>query len=552
MSATPSPLAQRALRHQEAGESAQAEAIWRHLVATEPSNALARFHLGTILGGRERFAEAETLLAEAASLAPHSAEVLGNLGLIRHRLGRLDAAVEDYRRAVALRPDLPMLRNNLATALQELGLVEEAADLYRRLSNEVDDPTIGANLLTALNLVVATPDDALAAARHWAARYAEPVTPPRQPRPATEAKHRLRIGYFGAAGFCRHSLAMTWLPLLSAHDRERFDVFAYSELPEAREDAISRRFQAVAQWRRTLGLSDTEFADAVRADGIDILVDANGFAAGSRMLAFARRPAQIQIHFPTMSTTGMSAMDYVVGDARLFPPALDASFSETLWRLPHAYLYAPIATLPQAAPPPVLRNGIITFGSFNRLSKIGRMAVTTWARVLRAVPQSRLIVKSATGVPPSAQSRMLELFAAHDVAAERVEFRGQTKSDSEHFLQFKEVDVVLDTMPHCGVTTTFDALALGVPVISLAGARPLERYGAVILGALGLDEYLADSPEDYVARAVAMASDVERLSFLRGTLRDRVFASPLCDGAGFTRTLEDAYQAMWNARGTGA
>jgi protein O-GlcNAc transferase len=543
MSRTDPALVERARQFQEAGRLAEAEALWRHLAATDPEDAGFPFNLGVVLAARGRLAEAITAFERAATLAPRAAEAFANLGVARQRLGQIDEAVDCYRQALSLKPDFVIVQNNLAGALQELGLADEALDLYRQIDTATNDPGLSANLLTSLNLVPGLLPGSLAAARHWAGRFvAEPV--PLPPAVARAPGERLRVGYVGGPGLRRHTLALTWLPLIEAHDPARVEVFVYSDLPEDQEDDVSRRFQKTAQWRRSAGLDDRGLADLVRRDGIHILVDGIGFAAGSRLPAFGLRPAPIQVHFPPMSTTGMTAIDYLVADDVLIEESASRHFQERIWRLPCCFLYLPIETLPAPSPPPCLRKGAVTFGSFNRLAKVGPAVVAAWARILRAVPGSRLLIKTGSVVSPGMIERYTGLFASHGVPSEALEFRGRTASDLAHYAMLGDLDIALDPFPHGGVLTTCDAVALGIPVVTLAGARPLERYGTAILSAAGFADGIATSVDDYVARAVELARG-DRLAGLRTTLSQRMRRSSLMDATRFARSLEEAYEGMW-------
>lgn len=541
-------LCGRGIARRHLGQAELAVGDFMSALALNPGHASALYHLGLWRLEHNDLEGAANKFESALAVDPDLAMALANLGLVRHRQHRLDDAVRLHSRALELEPTLAVARNNLAGALQELGRAAEGLALLRRLDAENADAVVGMNVLTCLNLVPGDPPSFLREARHWARRFANPVAPIRTHRPA-EPERRLRIGYVAAKGLARHTLAMTYLPLLAAHDRERFDIAVYSDLPPAREDDVTRRAQAfVSAWHRTCDLDDAALAERVAADGIDLLVDGIGFAAGSRLLAFARRPAPVQLHFPPMSTTGMDAIDYVVGDARLMPPGVDPSFAEKLWRLPCGFLYQPLDELPAPAPPPALRNGYVTFGSFNRIAKIGLEAVATWAAVLHAVPRSRLIVKSTIGLSPDAVRRYHGLFAGHGIAAERLEFCDPAQDEVGHLRQFNDIDIALDTLPFGGVLTTCGALAMGVPVVTWAGTRILERYGAMILDTAGFAAGVAANVDDYVARAQALAADPAELGNLRGVLRARLFASALCDGPAFARSLEQAYREMWRRR----
>lgn len=534
-------LAERALAAQQSGRRAEAEALWRHLLKVDPANPAVSFHLGVLLADSDRLEEAAERFGLVLTVLPSSAEAAGNLGFVHQRLGRLEDAVDLYRRALALQPDLAIVRNNLGGALHDLGRSAEAFEAYRALADH-GDPRLAANLLTAMNLVPATSADFHDAARRWAARFAEPLTPPRLPR-RDDPERRLRIGYVGAAGLRRHTLAMTWLPLIEAHDRNAVEPIVYSDLPADEEDDVSRHFQDAATWCCTRDLDDATLAARIRDDRIDVLIDGLGFAAGMRLLAFARRPAPIQIHFPAMSTTGMSAFDYIVADEQLVPSSAAPFFTETICYVPCGFLYRPFEPLPE----PSRREGPLTFGSFNRLPKIGPDVVDAWARILRAAPDARLLLKTGGHLTPEMIKRYSGLFANAGVSPERLEFRGRT-SDAEHFEHFRDIDVALDSFPHGGVLTTCDALAMGVPVVTRAGERVLERYGAALLFAAGFPDEITHSTDGYVDRAIELAGKRSELASARQERSRRMRASPLCDAPAFARQIEHVFRRLWRER----
>ncbi len=514
-------------------------------IALDSKQAQAHVYIGLSLLERHALDAAAEKFETALRCDPSMAMALANLGLVRHRQGRLDEAVQIYRRALDVDPSQMTTRNNLAGALQDLGRAAEALDMLRRLDAESADPMLGANALTCLNLVPGTPEDFCANAKHWAERFAEPLAR-RRPDRVRDPDRRLRVGYVAAHGLCRHTLAMTYLPLFSAHDRAEVEIFAYSDLPEDREDDVTMRIKAaVSAWRRSQALDDAALADQISADEIDILVDGIGFAAGSRLLAAARRPAPIQLHFPIMSTTGMSAFDYIVGDEILLPKATDHALTERAWRLACGFLYQPLDQLPALAPPPALKNGFVTFGSFNRIAKVGPDAVALWAKVLNRIPTSRLVIKSTVGMGAETDRRYRQLFAEHGIAQGRIELHALSRRDADELRSFDGIDIAVDPVPFGGVLTTCAALAMGVPVVTWAGARILERYGTAILTAANFAEGIASDIDMYVARAAQLASSPGRLATLRPQLRQNLLGSPLCNGPSFARSLERAYRAMW-------
>jgi predicted O-linked N-acetylglucosamine transferase (SPINDLY family) len=283
----------------------------------------------------------------------------------------------------------------------------------------------------------------------------------------------------------------------------------------------------------------------VERDGIDVLVDLTGHAGALRLGVFARQPAPVQASWlGYLGSTGLGRIQYRVSDARADPPgAADRLHTEKLVRLPHSlWCYRPVHEEPHAAAPPHRARGCVTFGSFNHAPKLSAAARRLWARILRDAPGARLLI---VGIPEGrARHTLLGEFADAGVDVSRLTLLPRV-SFGEYLRQFDAVDLALDSLPYGGGTTTFDTLWMGVPVLTLAGERSAGRSSASILGALGLPEWVAATPEDYVRLALEHAADPARLAALRSTLRARLRASPLMDEAGFTRDLEDAYRVMW-------
>jgi predicted O-linked N-acetylglucosamine transferase (SPINDLY family) len=311
---------------------------------------------------------------------------------------------------------------------------------------------------------------------------------------------------------------------------------------------VSERLQGLAtHWRRIEGLGDAQLAELIRADGIDVLIDLAGHTADNRLAALALRPAPVQVSFLGYpNTTGSPAIGYYITDAYLDPPGeADARYTERLVRLPLFCCYRPPAA-PDPAPPPVTGNGYVTFGSFSSLAKLNERVVALWARVLRALPTARLLLQSAALADEQTGTAWRARFAAHDVSGDRLELAGHLPLD-DYLRAHGRVDIALDPFPWSGHTTTCHALWMGVPAVTLAASTHAARMTADILRVIGLEELVAATEDEYVALAVALASDRTRLAQLRRDLRRRMSHSPLCDAAGFTRELEQAYRRLWRA-----
>jgi predicted O-linked N-acetylglucosamine transferase (SPINDLY family) len=364
----------------------------------------------------------------------------------------------------------------------------------------------------------------------------------------TSGRRRLRVGYV-SPDFKNHSVARFFLPLLAHHERSAFEVTCYAELK--RPDAVSERIRGLAEhWCPTVGLSNDELAERIRADGVDILVDLAGHTSDNRLLTFARTPAPVAVSWlGYANTTGVAAIDYRFSDAECEPPGeSDRRSSERIWRLPHGFhCFSPLDDAPAVTAPPNAARGSTMFGSFNNFLKLAPETIALWGRVLAAVPGSRLLLKSNFVFDAAAHRRHLERFAAAGIDPARITILPYMPDDHAHLAAYAEVDVALDPFPYNGTTTTCEALWMGVPVVTLRGDRHAARVGTSLLTRVGLAALIADDEAGYVARAADLAAAPERLAQLRAGLRAQVAASKLCDAAGFARDVEDAYRAMWRA-----
>jgi predicted O-linked N-acetylglucosamine transferase (SPINDLY family) len=336
-------------------------------------------------------------------------------------------------------------------------------------------------------------------------------------------------------------------PLLEAHDRQAVEVFGYADVP--RPDATTRRFETLCDhWLSTAGLSDAALIERIRADGIDVLVDMAGHAGGGRLAVFARHPAPVQVDWlGYLNTTGLKAMDYRLVDDITDPPGeADRFATETLVRLPRGWAcFEPAPEAPEPGPPPSLADGRVRFCSFSSPAKLGERVLDAWSEILRRTPGSRLLLKGASLSDDGARAQLLGRFADRGVSADRVDLIGWIPGAAEHLALYNTADIALDPFPHNGVTTTCEALWMGLPVVALLGDRHAARISASFLTRVGLEELIAPDLAVYADIAVRLAADPARLAELRRTLRPRMAGSPLCDAPGFARQVEAAYRAMW-------
>jgi predicted O-linked N-acetylglucosamine transferase (SPINDLY family) len=357
-----------------------------------------------------------------------------------------------------------------------------------------------------------------------------------------DPERRLVVGYV-SSDFRNHSAALAFMPLLHHRDRGNFEIIGYSSYPTS--DATTEQCRLLAdQWVDASQLNDDRLADRIQADKVDILVDLSGHSAGNRLSMFARKPAPIQVSaIGHVTGTGMPVMDYLLADATVIPADVRPMFAEKVYDLPCCITIGPPPNVP-ASSLPMIRNGYVTFGVFNRIDKISDPALALWFRLMQAVPSARIVVKHGAIDDPMLRDALIARFVAHGIDAERLRFIGST-SRLEHLDMFAEIDMSLDPFPQNGGISTWESLQMGVPVITRLGNSAASRIGGAIVRAVGLDDWIADDDEGYVAIARKFAMGPDALAAIRAALPAMVANSEAGDCERYTRLVEEGYRRFW-------
>ena len=493
--------------------------MYQLILRKDPDNIPANMGQGLLLAQKGEYACAESCFTKVLSRQPDHIDALSNLSRVYYHTSHIGAAVDLY--AAILK-------------VIDAGYRGDNAQ-WSRLRFETHS-----NLLFALNYLPGIdPRSVFDEHRQWSNNYSNNF-----PEPVFENKpdpgRKLRIGYV-SPDFRRHSVAFFMQPVLANHNLERVETFCYADV--ANPDTVTEHLKSLASnWRNING----QF-EQVRQDRIDILVDLAGHTTNNRLLAFARRAAPVQVtYLGYPNTTGLSMMDYRLTDAIADPEDNDPLSTEKLVRLPDSFLcFAQPLGSPGVKPAPVLETGTVTFGSFNALAKVNSVLVAAWVNIVKAIPGSRLLIKSPGFTDVHTRKRILSLFNNSGVTTDSIELVSWVPGYREHLDLYGKIDIALDTFPYNGTTTTCEALWMGVPVVTLAESHHAGRVGASILNALGLQRYIAQTVDNYVEIAVDLANDPGRFSQLRYEMRKTMVDSPLCDETRFIRKLEDAYREMW-------
>lgn len=535
---------------QKTHQSAAAVSAFEQALTLKADFMVAHRDLAKALHDVGQHARAKAVLEAAVGLDPRLPDLhlfLGNIAL--HEM-ELDRALQSYDRVLEIEPNHAAALSNKAQALLHLSDFEGAAVAARRAL--AIDPSLH---FARSNLLLTLSSDGHTSSQAYlkeARRYGDMVTPatlapiPQRPAGSSVAAPALRIG-FVSADLHSHPVGFFLESVLAHWDRgRRMDAIAYSN--RAAQDALTGRLKSrFSEWHDISGLDDDAAARKIAADRIDVLVDLSGHTAENRLPMFARRAAPVQVSWlGYWASTGVPAMDWLIADPVSVPPEQRQFFSETICYLPDTRLCftAPAGDdVPAVAPAPVVARGYITFGSFQRLTKLHDEVLALWAQVLRAVPGSRLRLQSKQMQDSTARRRLLERLQRVGIEAERVDLVPASMRLA-YLAAHAEVDILLDTFPHSGATTTCEALWMGVPTVTLAGETMLARQGASMLGCVGLSDWVARDPAHYVELAARHAGDVERLAGLRAGLRAQAAASPLFDAQRFTEHLQDALRTM--------
>jgi predicted O-linked N-acetylglucosamine transferase (SPINDLY family) len=578
----------RALAAYQAGAWANAEVGFRDFLKLVPDHPDALHLLGLSLHFQGRSDDGIGLIRRAIAVFSGNPAYHNNLGNVLVDCGNGAGAEAAYRRATEVRPDYPVAwqglgtlamvgkrpreaigffqsalqaapnyapaENGIGNVLLQLGRVEEAVVHYRAaLRLDPKDRSAASNLLLAMQYDSTSVPSAICEAHHAWGAVAIAGIPPRTIPFANlrDPDRKLRIGYV-SADFRRHSVAYFIEPVITAHDRTAVEVTLYADVP--RPDRATARIRAASdRWQNIQHLDDAAAARLIEADGIDILIDLAGHTSGNRLGIFAHKPAPVQatwIGYPDV--TGLPTIDWRLTDG-IVDPDMDQGngnrneeHGESFFRLTEGFLcYRPPDEAPTVGAPPSGRNRPITFGSFNAFFKISSDSVALWAKVLVAVPGSRLLIKSEALGDPETRDSLLQSFACHGINADRLDLMGFIDAVDNHLAIYNRVDIGLDTIPYNGTTTTMEALWMGVPVVVLAGNRHAARVGASLLTRAGLADLVAETPDDYARIAATLAADRDRLAALRSGLRAQLAETTLIDAKRFTRCVEDAYRTMW-------
>lgn len=527
----------------------EAEISYRAAIRLQPNYANALSNLGILLSDAGQMNEAESNFRAAIHLDPSNARTQSNYGNFLRDLGRLSESEERHRKAIALDTNYAEAHSNLANTLKEMRRFSESIASHRSaIQMNFNRPEVHSNLLFTSNYIdTIAPEQVLEDSK----RYGELISTKSQPKFTHWNKdcdlEKIKIG-FVSGDLRNHPVGFFTEDLIQKIDKTKFTLIAFTTVPA--EDELTNRIKChFHEWVPIYGKTDLEAATLIHNLNIHILIDLSGHTAKNRLPVFSYRPAPVQCTWlGYFATTGLKELDFFIGDPWMAPKESSAHFVESILNLPETWLCMTAPTKEvEITQLPFLANGFVTFGCFGNLAKMGHSVVLAWAAILKRVPNSRLYLKSKYLADLNSKSEVQKQFYDHGITEDRLILDGPSPR-MQYFESYNYVDIILDTFPYPGGTTSCDALWMGVPVLTIKGDRFLSRLGESIAQNSGQSDWIAENRDDYVERAVKFASNPDHLTFLRSTLREKVLYSPLFDTQRFAKNFEILLEYMYQEK----
>ncbi len=518
----------------------------REIIEQDPSRTDIMLVLGMVFKQTGQINKAKEWFEKILKQEPH-ALVYNELGYICQCTGHLSGAIQYQTKAVEAEPNNAELLANLARMLIETCKTQEGIELFRKaVEAEPSNAAVHSNFLFNLHyLPKLDPQKLFAEHERWGRIHAPVSLAKVSHKNVPDPDRRLRIGYI-SPDFGSHAAMYFFESVLDGHNEKAVETYGYANV-RAISETTERIAQKFDHYRNIFGIGDKEAVALIEEDRIDILVDLAGHSTDNRIFVMAYKPAPIQVtYLGYFDTTAVQSIDYMLTDSIADPPGSQKFYTEELALLPDGFLcYRPADYAPPVTSPPADRNGHITFGVLCNNRKINPNIMELWAEILKANKESRLLLMFRTGNDPDMRNYYFSEFERLGIPSQRVAICGGTHH-AEYLKYYSEVDIVLDTFPFNGATTTCEALWMGVPVISLVGELHVSRVGLSILTRIGLELFATSTSKEYVAKATALANNRQALESLRASMRERMNNSVLRDAKKFTGGVESAYRRMWH------
>lgn len=512
--------------------------------------AQAWYNRGNALLQLKQYDHAIASFDKAIGIDSSYSDAWSNRGVALEALRQYDLAIDSYDKAISIKPNNAEAWSSRGKAFASICLLELSEASYREAIRYAPDLLIARNgLILTLNYQESfNAENSLKEAIQFGLILSKKATPKFKKWINIQNPKKLNIG-FVSGDFNNHSVGYFLEGLIKNIDQNSFEIFGFPT--QSFEDDLTDRIKPYfREWTPIFDKSDLDASHIIHQKGIHILIDLSGHTSNNRLPVFAYKPAPVQVTWLGLpSTTGVPEIDFVIGDPYALPEEYENQFTETVWRLRESYLcLTPPHEMVEFGDLPALKNGFITFGSFNNLSKMNGKVVETWARILKLIPTAKLLLKTGQLDNQKIRDGVSQQFISHGIGIDRLLLNGLKDNRVDHLNYYNKVDLALDTFPYPGVTTSAEALWMGVPVLTLKGNSFLSSTPVSIAKNLGLDDWVANDINEYVNKAVQFSTVPDRLDVLRRTIREYNLSTPLYDAPRFAKNFGEALWSMWQQR----
>ena len=533
--------------YKELGKTEKAMSYYQKAISIKPDYADAHNNLGISFNELNEIQKAITCYQKAINIQPDYADAYYNLGNALHKLNKHQEAIISYEKVIQINPNYAAAYYNLGNVLSILGEFQKAISCYQKAIDSKKNYALAYNnmLFTLLYLEGADHKFCLSRAKGFRSSL-KPINDDLLIKYQFNTKpKKLRIG-FVSGDLREHPVGFFLLGTLNYLKNENLELIAYSN--SQIKDSINIKLKSYfTNWREIESQSNMDVINTIRKDGIHILIDLSGHSDKNRLPIFINRPAPIQaswISYP--GTTGIPEIDYMIGDRFVIPENESGHFTEKIFRLPNMWVcFTPPDFNIDISEPPVIKNGYVTFGSFNHLSKINKKVIFLWAKVLKSIPKSKLFLKTKQLNDSYLKEKIISEFKGNGIDLNSIILEGSSPRN-KLLNSYNKIDIALDPFPYSGGVTSLEAIWMGVPVLTKKGSRFVSHTTESINHNLGMPDWVADNENEYVKKAIKFSSNLQFLIEINKNLRQKAIKSPLFNSPLFAKQLNNAFWEMWN------
>ena len=535
------------LAHQKQGNLNEAASSFKNAILLNSNFAFAYNNLGNVFKDLGKTEEALLKYKESIKINNNSADTYYNLGALYKKTHKYDESIESLEKAIKIKPDFIEAYIDLGTTLTMIGDIKGAIFNYQKAIELKPNLNFAySNIFFTLcylennnsefyfSLINKFRSSLVSIKKDLLIKF----------RFETKPK-KLKIGFI-SGDFKEHPVGYLLKDTLKYLKEKNLKLFAYSNT--LKKDNYSLKLKShFNSWNEIYNKTDKELVNQIRNDGIHILIDLSGHSAKNRLPIFINKVAPIQITWGGYpGSTGISEIDYIIGDGYVTPFKDKKYFTEKIFHLPNIWISftAPDFDI-KIKELPANKNKYITFGSFNNLAKINEDVICLWSKIIKAVPKSKIFFKSAPLDNLNMRKKLIDNFKKYNIDSNSIILEGKS-ARYQSLESYNKVDIALDPFPYSGAITTFEAMWMGVPVLTKKGSKFVSRQTESINNNSNMSDWVAENEEDYYKKAIKFASDIKYLSKVKANLRNKVLSSPSFNSSLFAKQFDEMLWKLWN------